>query len=82
MRIKTEITDPRELGALIQQARMAKGLSQRELAQRLDIGQKWLWEMEQGKPGIFTTRLFELLRETDVKLLAEFDLNLDEQDES
>ncbi|MCL2537561.1 MAG: helix-turn-helix domain-containing protein [Coriobacteriia bacterium] len=71
--MKTKIKNPRTLGAVIQQGRMIKGLSQRELAQELGIGQKWLWEMEQGKPGILTTRLFELLAATDVELYAELD---------
>jgi len=78
MRIKTDVTNPFELGMLVQQARMAKGLSQRELADQLGIGQKWLWEMEQGKPGLFTKRLFELLEATDVRLMAEFDIDSEE----
>jgi len=52
---------------------MLKGLSQRDLAKQLGIGQKWLWEMEQGKPGLLTTRLFALLDATGVELYAMLD---------
>jgi len=77
MRVKTKIANPRALGAVLQQGRMLQGLSQRELAKQLGIGQKWIWEMEQGKPGLFTSRLFALLQATNVELHAELDAPTD-----
>jgi len=70
MQVTTPIRDPRTLGAIVQQARMLKGLSQRDLANEIGVTQKWIWEMEQGKPGLFTTRLFRILDEVDVGLTA------------
>ena len=52
---------------------MQKGLSQRELAGILGVSQKWIWEMEQGKPGLLMDRLFMILKKTGVTLSAEFE---------
>ena len=71
MTVKGEVQTPQALGRAIQQARALRGLSQRELAGQLGISQRWLWELEQGKPGIFTERLFEVLRAVDARLLVE-----------
>ncbi len=71
MTITGEVQTPQALGRAIQQARAVSGLSQRELASRLGISQRWLWELEKGKPGIFTERLFEVLRAVDARLVVE-----------
>lgn len=74
------IASPEQLGDAIRQGREIQGWSQRELAARLGVTQKWLWELEQGKPGLLMERLFAALREVDVDLLAEFeDSQLDER---
>jgi len=74
MRLKTKIKDSYTLGQVIQQSRMQQNLSQRDLAGMLGISQKWVWEMEQGKPGILMDRLFLMLQKTGVALYAEFDV--------
>lgn len=68
-----QIGSPQELGDAIRQGREIQGWSQRELAARLGVTQKWLWELEQGKPGLLMERLFAALRAVDVALLAEFE---------
>lgn len=73
-RLRGEIPTAEALGRMLQQGRLVRGMSQRELADQLGIGQKWVWEMEGGKPGIFTARLFQILRATGVHLYAEIDL--------
>lgn len=45
MRVRTA----KELGAFIRSARRDAGLSQTMLAARLNVGQKWLSEVENGK---------------------------------
>jgi HTH-type transcriptional regulator/antitoxin HipB len=72
--VRTEIDSPEMLGFALQQGRLVQGLSQRELAAQLGIGQKWVWEMEGGKPGILTTRLFAMLNATGVRLYADLPL--------
>ena len=74
MIISTKINNPFTLGQVIQQSRMQQGFSQRDLAKILGINQKWVWEMEQGKPGVLMDRLFKILKETGVTLSAEFEI--------
>ena len=73
MKITTKIKNSYTLGQVLQQSRMQQGVSQRDLAKLLGINQKWIWEMEQGKPGLLMDRLFAILEKTGVTLLAEFD---------
>ena len=73
MKITTRIGNQYTLGQVIQQSRLQRGLSQRELAKMLGISQKWVWEMEQGKPGLLLDRLFMILEKTGVALSAEFE---------
>ncbi|MCL2324171.1 MAG: helix-turn-helix domain-containing protein [Actinomycetia bacterium] len=70
---RAQLKDPELLGAVLQQGRLQKGFSQRELAAQLGVSQKWVWEMEQGKPGLLMERLFRMLQATDVKLYAEIE---------
>lgn len=65
-----KVTSPESLGRILQQARLLSGLSQRELARELDTSQRYIWEIEAGKPSIYTTRLFEMMRRTGVQLSA------------
>jgi ribosome-binding protein aMBF1 (putative translation factor) len=64
------VTTAESLGLLLQQARLLAGLSQRELARRLGTTQKYIWELEAGKPSIVMDRLFAFMRETGMELTA------------
>ena len=77
MAVRGQVRNAEALGRMLQQGRMLRGMSQRQLADQLGIGQKWVWEMEQGKPGLLTDRLFEMLRATGVRLYAEIDDAID-----
>ena len=74
MKVTTRITSSYILGQVLQQSRMQQGISQRELAKILGISQKWIWEMEQGKPGLLMDRLFMMLEKTRITLSAEFEI--------
>lgn len=65
-----KVTSPASLGRILQQARLVHGLSQRELADRLGTTQRYIWEIEAGKPSIFMERLFAMMRATGVDLSA------------
>lgn len=54
---------------MLQLGRQQRGLTQREPADRLGISQRYIWEVESGKPTKYTERLFEMLRA--VRLTAE-----------
>ncbi|MBL7501015.1 helix-turn-helix domain-containing protein [Frankia sp. CNm7] len=65
-----KITSAESLGLFLQQARLLSGLSQRELARRLGTTQKYIWELEAGKPSIVMDRLFAAMRATGMELTA------------
>lgn len=73
MEYKGRVTTAESLGRILQQARMLNGLSQRELARRLGTTQRYIWEIEAGKPSIFMDRLFAMMRETGVSLTAKIE---------
>jgi transcriptional regulator with XRE-family HTH domain len=73
MKPRARINNPQELGHALAQGRLMLGLSQRDLAKELGIEQKWVWEMEQGKPGLLTQRLFAMLKVNGMHLYAEYD---------
>ena len=70
MEFAGKVKNAKSLGRILQQARLLNGMSQRELANRLDTTQRYIWEIESGKPSIFMDRLFALMRETGVELTA------------
>ena len=72
MIVSTKVRNSYTLGQVIQQSRLQQGFSQRALADMIGVSQKWVWEMEQGKPGILMDRLFKILDKTGVTLSAEF----------
>lgn len=65
-----KVTSAESLGRILQQARLLSGLSQRELALRLGTTQRYVWELEAGKPSILMDRLFAAMRETGMELTA------------
>ena len=64
------VTSPESLGRILQQARLLAGLSQRELASRLGTTQRYIWELEAGKPSLLMTRLGAARHETGMELTA------------
>ncbi|HUF98458.1 MAG TPA: helix-turn-helix transcriptional regulator [Ilumatobacter sp.] len=73
MNVQGRIADAETLGLFLQQGRLVKGLSQRELAAQLGISQRWVSEMEAGKPGKLMDRLFAMMRATGVTLVGELE---------
>ena len=73
MSYRGRVPNAETLGLMLQQGRLARGLSQRELAAELGLTQRWVSEMEAGKPGKLTERLFTMLEATGVRLYAELD---------
>lgn len=77
MVLRGEIKNVETLGRMLQQGRLLRGLSQRQLADKLQISQRYIWEMESGNPTIFTDRLFQVMRATGLHLHAEIDEETD-----
>lgn len=61
---------PADFGLAIQQARMAKGMSQTQLAAELEVSQSAISEIESGKSTIYLRRLLALARLTGVEFAA------------
>jgi len=73
MSLVARIDSPESLGRAIEQARLLRGLSQRELAQMLGTDQKYVWELENGKSTVAIRRLLRASDILGVTLLAELD---------
>lgn len=56
---------------LLQQSRLAQGLSQQQVADRLGISQSYVSELESGKTSLALIRIFEIVRLTGMTLEAE-----------
>ncbi len=61
---------PGDFGLALQQARLARGLSQNELAQQMDVPQSTISEIESGKSTIYLRRLFSIAKATGVEINA------------
>lgn len=61
---------PGDFGLAIQQARLARGLSQSELAAELGIPQSTISQLESGKSTIFLRRLLAIARATGIEFSA------------
>jgi transcriptional regulator with XRE-family HTH domain len=71
MALTGTVSSPQALGRLLQQARLAQGLSQQEVAAQLGISQGYVSELEGGKTSLALTRIFDIMRLTGMTLHAE-----------
>jgi transcriptional regulator with XRE-family HTH domain len=71
MTLRGPVPTPQALGRLLQQARLARGLTQQQVAHELGISQRYVWELEAGKPSLVMSRLFDYMRLTGMTLGAE-----------
>jgi len=71
MALTGTVSSPQALGRLLQQARLARGLSQQQVAAELGISQAYVSELESGKTSLALTRVFDMMRLTGMRLSAE-----------
>jgi HTH-type transcriptional regulator/antitoxin HipB len=71
MPVRARVNTPDELGSALREFRKRAKLTQRELAAELGVSQRYIWELEQGKPGILTDRLFGVLRLLSLRMWLE-----------
>ena len=64
------LRSPADVGLAVQQARLARGLSQTELAQELGVSQSAISEIETGSGTIYLRRLLGIARATGLELTA------------
>jgi HTH-type transcriptional regulator/antitoxin HipB len=65
------VRTPEDLGRFLARVRQDRGLTQEELAEELGVSRRYISEIENGKPGLYTERLFQMLRLLGVRLRAE-----------
>lgn len=70
---KARLRSPGDFGLALQQGRLARGMTQMELAAEVGVPQSTISEIEAGKSTIFLRRLLELMRATGVELSAEWE---------
>jgi len=66
-----QLRSAEDLGAIIALVRKRNGLTQRQLAERLGVSQRYVSELELGKPKIADERYFRLLALLGITLFAE-----------
>lgn len=71
MTFVAKVTSSAALGLALQQARLANGLSQRELAERIGTSQRYIWELESGKNAVLLERILAALAETGATMSIE-----------
>ena len=67
---RTSLQVPADFGLALQQARLARGMTQADLAGEVDVPQSTISEIEAGKSTIFMRRLLDLMQATGVELTA------------
>ncbi len=67
------IDSPAELGRVVRGICKSQGLSQRKLAAQLGVGQRWLHELEVGRPKRIDEHYVAVLAAIGVRLVAEVD---------
>lgn len=61
---------PADFGLAVQQARLASGMTQTDLAAQVGVPQSTVSDIESGKSTIFVRRLLDMMRATGVELTA------------
>lgn len=57
-----------DLGLMVYGVRQRTGLSQRDLAKRLGVSQRYLSELETGKPKVLNDQFFGVLEKLGIEL--------------
>jgi HTH-type transcriptional regulator/antitoxin HipB len=71
MTYRAPVRSSAALGLALQQARMAAGITQRQLAERVGASQRYIWELEAGNESLVISRILGVLRETGAEMILE-----------
>lgn len=63
-----KISTPSDLGHAVQKIRTIHNLSQIELAEMIGVSQRYLSELERGRPKIFDERYLKVLSKLGIQL--------------
>jgi HTH-type transcriptional regulator/antitoxin HipB len=65
------VRDAAHLGRMLREGRDSQGISQRDLAERLGVTQRDIYNMESGKPTKYAHRLFQVMAATGLTMTIE-----------
>jgi HTH-type transcriptional regulator/antitoxin HipB len=68
------VNTPAQLGHYLTRLRVARALTQSELAELLGVDRRYVYEIESGKPTLYSERLFKTLRLLGARMTVEADL--------
>jgi HTH-type transcriptional regulator/antitoxin HipB len=66
-----------DLGRFLTDLRTERGLTQAQLAEDLGISRRYVYEIESGKPSLYSDRLFATLRLLGARLTVEAEVDDD-----
>ena len=67
------ITNPADLGRVVRRVRESRGWTQRQLAEALGSTQRYIYELETGKPKRADAQFFSIIARLGIKLTATTD---------
>jgi HTH-type transcriptional regulator/antitoxin HipB len=65
------VLSPTDLGRFLADLRAERGLTQVQLADELGVSRRYVYEIESGKPSLYSDRLFATLRLLGAHLVIE-----------
>ncbi|TQL02550.1 helix-turn-helix domain-containing protein [Cellulomonas sp. SLBN-39] len=65
------VRGPSDLGGFLREMRELAGLTQEELAERIGVDRRYVYQLEQGGGTLYINRLFEVMRELGVEMRVE-----------
>ncbi|MDP9115902.1 MAG: helix-turn-helix domain-containing protein [Actinomycetota bacterium] len=68
------VLSPKDLGRFLADLRAERGLTQVQLADELGVSRRYVYEIENGKPSLYSDRLFATLRLLGAHLVIEADV--------
>ncbi len=71
MGLQPTVRDAAHLGRMLREGRESQGMTQRDLADRLGITQRDVYNMESGSPTKYAHRMFPILAATGLTLTVE-----------
>lgn len=66
----TKITSAKDLGSLIRQARKEQGITQSQLAAIAQVGERFIVDLEKGKPTCVIDKALKVAGLLNIKLTA------------
>ena len=72
--MRATIAEPADLGRLVRRVRESRGWSQRQLAEALGTSQRYIYELEAGKPKRADTQFFSIIARLGIALTATAEL--------